>query len=86
MEINLKQYLKKFEQLLPYETKVRNAVSKTIEELFRVVLDRKTIQVQGTRVFINGSAALKSEIRIKQNVIIQKIKEKDSSLSITQVL
>ena len=34
MELNLKNYLKKFEQLLPYESKVRNAVIKTFEELF----------------------------------------------------
>lgn len=86
MELNLKQYLKKFEQLLPYETKVRNAVIAAIQDIFKITLERKNITVSGAKVYIQTSSALKSEIRIKQLKILSHIKEKDSSITVTQIL
>ena len=85
MELNLKNYLKKFEQLLPYESKVRNAVIKTFEELFKITLDRKKITVSGSKVFINAPASFKSEIHLKQSKILNKVKELDSSITITNI-
>ncbi len=85
MELNLKNYLKKFEQLLPYETRVRNATVKTLEEIFKVTIDRKKITVSGSQVFINAPAALKSEIQLKQKSILGKIHEHDPAITITKI-
>ena len=85
MEINLKGYLKKFEQFLPLESRVRNAVIKTIEEVLHVSLVRQKITVSGSNVFIIGSSALKSELAMKQGKILTRIKEIDPSLTITKI-
>lgn len=86
MELNLKNYLKKFEQLLPYETRVRNATIKTIEEIFKTTIDRKKITVSGSQIFINAPSAVKSEIQLKQKSIIEKINEHDPAITITKIM
>lgn len=85
MELNLKNYLKKFEQLLPYESRVRNAVIKTCEEVFKISLDRKKITVSGSKVFINAPAAVKSEIHLKQAKLLDTIKKVDPTITITTI-
>jgi hypothetical protein len=85
MEFNLKNYLKKFEKLLPYESRVRNAVIQAVTEVLKIALVRQKITVSGSIVFIQGSSSLRSEIMIKQAKILNRIKEIDSSITITKI-
>lgn len=82
---NVSQYLKKFEQLLPYEVRVRNAVIAATQEVFKITLQRSQISVNGTQVFITGPAALKSEMVLKQAKILASLVEKDPSIRITRI-
>ena len=85
MEFNLKNYLKKFEKLLPYESRVRNAVIQAVTEILKIALVRQKITVSGSIVFIQGSSSLRSEIMMKQAKILNRIKEIDSSIIITKI-
>ena len=85
MEFNISDYLKKFSQFLPYETRVKNAVSSAVEQVVGVVPERSKMAVSGAKVFISGSSSLKSEIALKQEKILAKIKELDGSLNIERV-
>lgn len=82
---NLSHYLKKFEQLLPYEVRARNAVIAALQEVFKVTLQRSQVSINGTQVFITASTALKSEIVLKQAKILVVITEKDPSVQITRI-
>lgn len=85
MELSLKNYLKKFEQFLPLESRVRNVVVQVFQEMFMIALERRKITVSGSKIFINGSAALRSELVIKQAKILARIQEIDPSLLITEI-
>lgn len=85
MEFNLKDYLKKFEKLLPYETRVRNVVLQAITDVLKIGLERQKITVSGTIVFIKGSSSLRSEIMMKQVKILSRIKEIDPTITITKI-
>lgn len=85
MEFNLKGYLKKFETLLPYETRVRNVVIQAVNDVLKIALVRQKIMVSGSIVFIKGSSSLRSEIMIKQAKILSRIKELDSTITITKI-
>lgn len=85
MEFNLKNYLKKFEQLLPFESRVRNCVIQAVEEVLKTSLQRQKITVSGSVVFIKGSSSLRSEIAMKQVKILERIKELDPKITITKI-
>ncbi len=85
MDFNLKDYLKKFENFLPFESKVKNAVIQSILEVVKIELDRKKIRVHDGSVFITGSSALKSEISMKQGKILARIKELQPSMNIQKI-
>ena len=85
MEFNLKNYLKKFEQLLPYESRVRNVVIQAVEETLKVSLQRQKIAVSGPVVFIGGSSSLRSELAMKQGRILARIKELDPKITVTKI-
>lgn len=85
MDFNLKDYLKKFENFLPFEGKVKNAVIQSVLEIVKINLDRKTIRVSDGNVFITGSSALKSEISMKQGKILARIKELQPNLNIKRI-
>jgi hypothetical protein len=85
MDFNLKNYLKKFEQLLPYESRVRNTIIQAIQEVLKIALVRQKITVSGSIVYIKGSSALRSEILIKQVKILNRIKDIDPNLSIQKI-
>ena len=86
MDFNVSQYLKKFAQFLPYETRVKNVVGNAIKEVVGIAPERSKIAVQGSKVFIVGPSSLKSEIALKQNKILIKIKEQEPKLNIEAVL
>lgn len=86
MEFSISNYLKKFEQFLPHETKVRNATIRAVHEVVGVSLERAKIKVSGGSVFIQGSAALRSEIGLKQAKILARMKEIDPGLKIEKIL
>lgn len=85
MELKLKDYLKKFETLLPVEVQIRNAAIDTVKQVVGISLDRKSVRVQGTQVFIHGSAALKSELVIKQQKITAHLAARYPNLGITAI-
>jgi hypothetical protein len=82
---NLSQYLKKFEHLLPYEVRVRNAVIWAIQEVLSITITRSQVSVSGSRVFITAPAALKSEIVLKQEKLLAKVREKETDLVIQRI-
>ena len=86
MELNIKDYLKKFETLLPVEVQVRNAVVDSVKTILGSTLDRKSIRLQGTQVFITGSAAFKSELAMKQQKILSYIKEQYPKVTVTKIM
>jgi hypothetical protein len=85
MDFNLKDYLKKFEQFLPREVIVKNLVISAITEVVGVTLTRPKMTVQGARVFINGSSALKSEIALKQAKILARMSEVNSEILVERI-
>lgn len=85
MEIDLKGYLKKFEQFLPHETRVRNTVINAVNDILHISIVRQKITVSGSNVFIIGSSSLRSEIAMKQGKILARIKEIDPTLTITKI-
>lgn len=85
MEFNLKNYLKKFEKLLPYESRVRNVVIQAVTDVLKIALVRQKITVSGSIVFIQGSSSLRSEIMMKQVKILNRIQELDPTISITKI-
>jgi hypothetical protein len=85
MEFNLSTYLKKFEQFLPRESRVKNVVIQAVKEVIGITLERSKIAVARGDVFISGSSALRSEINMKQGKILARIKELDSELLITKL-
>ena len=85
MEFNLKNYLKKFEQFLPFESRVRNCAIQAIQDVLNISLQRQKITVSGPVIFIQGSSSLKSEIMMKQAKILARIKELDPTITITKI-
>lgn len=85
MEFNLKGYLKKFEQFLPYESRVRNAVIQAVQEVLNISLERQKITVSGPSVFIGGPSSLRSELALKQVKILRRIQELDQTITITKI-
>lgn len=85
MEFNLATYLKKFEQFLPRESRVKNVVIQAVSDVLGISLDRSKIAVTRGAVFITGSSALRSEISMKQVKILARIKELDPDLVITSL-
>lgn len=85
MELDIKKYLKKFEQLMPRETKVRNAVIEAVQDVLKISLERSKIAISGSSVYITGSSALRSEIGMKQAKILARIKEISPEIGITRI-
>ena len=85
MEFNISDYLKKFSQFLPYETRVKKSVSSAVLVVVGIALERRQMTVAGSKVFILGSSSLKSELALKQGKILARIKELDSTLNIERV-
>lgn len=75
MKQDIKNYLKKFEQLLPLEVQIKKAVMQSIDEIVHHALLKGQIAVSGTKVFITGPSALKSEIALKQGKILARVAE-----------
>lgn len=85
MEINIKNYLKKFEQFLPFESRVRNSVISAVSDVIGISLHRQKITVSGSIVHIQGSSALRNEIALKQAILLEKIKSYDPTITITKI-
>lgn len=85
MEFNLKNYLKKFEQFMPREVIVKNLAISAITEVVGITLTRPQMTVQGARIFINGSSALKSEIALKQARILAKMAEINPEIKVERI-
>jgi hypothetical protein len=85
MDFNLKNYLKKFEQFMPREVVVKNLVIQAVQEVLGITLTRAQMVVQGARVFINGSSALKSEIALKQAKILARMGEINPDVKVERV-
>ena len=85
MEFNLTGYLKKFEGILPHETKVRNAVIAAVREELGVTLERSKIAVSRDVVSIVASAALRSEIAIKRVKIMARIRELQPDVHVSRI-
>lgn len=85
METNLKGLLKKFDQFLPYEGKVRNAVIQAVQEMLGTTLERQKIRVSGPMVFLSCTSSLRSEIAIRQVKITARINEIDPTLKIQKI-
>jgi hypothetical protein len=85
METNLKGLLKKFDQFLPYESKVRNVVILATQEVLGVTLERSKIKVSGPLVFLSCPAALRSEIMMKQAKILNKVHELDKTITLQKI-
>ena len=85
MEFNLSGYLKKFENFLPFETRVKNTVIEAVRDVIQITLERSKIAVSGGSVFIQGSSALRSEIAMKQVKILARMKEIQPAITITRI-
>jgi hypothetical protein len=75
MDFNIKDYLKKFENFLPPETRMRRAIATAIKDATGIEIDSKNISVRGKTIFVNAPSIIKSELMMKQGKIIAKIKE-----------
>ncbi len=85
MEFNLAGYLKKFENFLPFETRVKNTVIEAIRDVTHITLERSKIAVSGSSVFVSGSSSLRSEIAMRQVKILARMKELQPTITITRI-
>ena len=85
MEFNIKDYLKKFENLLPREVVVKNLAIQAINDVLKITLTRPQMTVQGNKVFINGPSALKSEIALKQEKILGRMREINGDIKVERI-
>jgi len=83
--LNLSNYLKKLEKFLPYEVQVRNAVIQAIQEVVGITLERSQIRVSRGLVVIQVSAAVKSEIALKQIKLLACIKKIIPHITLTRI-
>lgn len=84
--MDLSNYLKKFSDSVPLETKVRNAVVAAVLEVVGIELQRNNIRVVKDTVYITAPAAVRSEIAMKQEKILKKIYEENNELKIKKIL
>ena len=75
MDFNIKDYLKRFENFLPPETRMRRGIVSAVKDSIGIELDPKSVSVRGKVIFINAPSIIKSEIAMKQKKIMDKIKE-----------
>lgn len=86
MNFTIKDYLKKFEKLLPLESKIRNVVIQSVQEVCGIPLVRQKISHLGRVVFISGlSASMKSEIVLRQEKILKRMKEIDPTITLNKI-
>ncbi|MDB4984512.1 MAG: hypothetical protein JWM20_691 [Patescibacteria group bacterium] len=83
--MDIADYLKKFSGSLPREAKVRNAVISSLKEILNIELDRDKIKVSKETVFIMANSALRSEISMKQEKILESINNQDPELKIKKI-
>lgn len=82
MSFSIQDYLKKFEQLLPFETQVKNSVILAVQEEVGITLQRPQITLSRGVVFIHAPSVIKSEIMLKKVKISDHIKKNNPNLSL----
>lgn len=85
MDFNIKDYIKKFETLLPDEVLVRNAIIQTIEDILKISLQRQKITYSRGVIKILVPSVIKSEITLKKAKILDIIRMKIPTVFIKDI-
>jgi hypothetical protein len=64
---------------------VKNLAIRAIEEVAGITLTRQQMTVQGARVFLNTPSAIKSEVALKQEKVLSRMKEINPEVKIEKV-
>ncbi len=78
--------LAKFKDLRPVDDVLKEALQYVIKQLLGVLIDKKNITVQKWTVYFKVPAALKSEIFIHREKILEKLEQELGRKGIKQVL
>lgn len=86
--MDVSEYLKKFKNAKLPETELKDAVIAAFKAVLKYDLDRNVVSYSSKQgiVKIQGNSALKSEIVMKQNKLIEKVKEINSNLKIAKIV
>jgi hypothetical protein len=83
--INFADLLNKYRQLTPPDSHLKSVVIETIHQYVGVEVKPNQIKFKGKNVFIQASPIIKSEILLKQNLIIKKLNSELQGLSPTAI-
>lgn len=73
---NISDYLKKFRTILFKGEESARIAREEIEKSTGAHLEEKDVEVKGGVIFVKTSGALKSELFLKKEIILKKIKER----------
>lgn len=82
---NLNQFLEKFKNIIPRDTRVKEIVQKVFEEEFKRKLEKEDISVRKKDIVIRCSPVMKQEITLRQERLLEKIHEQASDLRFEQI-
>jgi hypothetical protein len=68
-------FLDKFKKIIFQKEELKNIVIKTISEEISFPIQNESVKIKDGFIFIKGSPLLRSEIMMKKNEIIRKIKD-----------
>lgn len=73
---SISDYLKKFKNLTPPESSIKQAVVISIDSALGVELDASDIEINRNKIYLKAHPAIKSEVSIKKENIIKNINER----------
>ena len=73
---NISIYLKKFENLKCSDTEIKKTLAEVIKDLLKKDIDLQKISINGSKIFIEESGPIKSELFLYKNKIKERLEEK----------
>lgn len=86
MTLDLTKYLEKLKTTKLPDSEIKDVIFSVFKEIFKLDINRNLISYSRGIVKINGSSAMRSEIVMKQEKIIARIKELNPDLKITKIM
>lgn len=73
---NLGDLLSKYKKLVSTDRKIGEAVAAAVAEVCGLEIDRKQLQIKDWTVFVKASSAVKAEIFLNRQKILDKVKDR----------
>ena len=82
----IKLHLEKFRRLSPPDDELKTLLLTAIKEELGATLDKKAISFQGLTVFLRAPAALKAEIYLHQEAILERLHHLASQTNLEKLI